>query len=101
VFTFMIKWIRRKIRLWLKSILEDGEKLNDCLECFISNKQGGFDVQLFIIRGSVGIRLEGIPLGKTGQGARLIRCQEAKDQEHFWKLWNHYNPGVEMEWEED
>jgi hypothetical protein len=85
----------------LKSILEGEERLDDCLECFISNKEGGFDKVSFIIRGSVGIRLEGIPLGVKGQGTRLIRHEEARDVEHFWKLWRHYNPDASVEWEEE
>ena len=48
------------------------------------------------VTGSKGLMLVGV----ADNSVRLISSSEVVDPTHWWELWNYYNRGASIEWEE-
>ena len=88
--------IKRILREWL---LEDQEEKEPSkyLDCLLPTKTGRV-LTKYVIVGSMGIRLQGIPL--EGQGVRLIGKEDTLDKEQFEKLLKLYQGDAVLTWED-
>lgn len=39
-------------------------------------------------------------IGEGSAGVRLLGVGNVSDQDHFWKLWKHFNPDAGLRWED-
>lgn len=103
----MLNWLKQKLRNWLladqKGFVppkEEPVNISDVLECFVTTpdrQQRRVEVR---VHGSVGMCLVGQQLGGP-LGQQLISEREVVDTNHFWVLWNRFNPGAKLEWVEE
>ena len=78
---------------------EGSEELRHDLKCVVPARGGSRDVT-YTVTGSQGLRLVCQSSGIGSTETRLVGEAHAKDKDHFWWLWRHYNPGTELKWED-